>query len=150
MNVNVWFVNERIIIFVVPLLIVPTESTDYTEAYGLKLFESTEWPTLREARIHRNDCLRSVAAFGDANRYRKQGVLGLQPNQTHVLIYINEPSPCLMFLCSLVLKYIPCLMFLCSLVLKSSPCLLFFCSPVFKISPVSHVPLFSCLSQPPR
>ena len=76
MNVNVWFVNERIIIFVVPLLIVPTESTDDTEAYGLKLLESTEWPTLREARIHRNDCLRSVvvyisvlhAAFGDATQ----------------------------------------------------------------------------------
>ena len=32
-----------------------------SEAYGLKLFESTEWPTLREARIHRNDC--SLAAF---------------------------------------------------------------------------------------
>ena len=58
MNVNVWFVNERIIIFVVPLLIVPTELTEDTEAYGLKLLESTEWPTLREARIHRNDCLR--------------------------------------------------------------------------------------------
>ena len=42
MNVNVWFVNERIIIFVVPLLIVPTELTEYTEAYGLKLLESTE------------------------------------------------------------------------------------------------------------
>ena len=55
MNVNVWFVNERIIIFVVPLLIVPTELTEDTEAYGLKLLESTEWPTLREARIHRND-----------------------------------------------------------------------------------------------
>ena len=76
MNVNVWFVNERIIIFVVPLLIVPTELTEDTEAYGLKLLESTEWPTLREARIHRNDCLRSVvvyssvlhAAFGDATQ----------------------------------------------------------------------------------
>ena len=55
MNVNVWFVNERIIIFVVPLLIVPTELTEDTEAYGLKLLESTEWPTLREARIHRNE-----------------------------------------------------------------------------------------------
>ena len=28
---------------------------------GLKLSESTEWPTLREARIHRNEC--SLAAF---------------------------------------------------------------------------------------
>ena len=36
-------------------LIVPTELTENTEAYGLKLFESTEWPTLREARIHRNE-----------------------------------------------------------------------------------------------
>ena len=34
------------------LLIVPTELTENTEAYGLKLLESTEWPTLREARIH--------------------------------------------------------------------------------------------------
>ena len=42
MNVNVWFVNERIIIFVVPLLVVPTELTEYTEAYGFKLLESTE------------------------------------------------------------------------------------------------------------
>ena len=39
-------------------LIVPTELTENTEAYGLKLLESTEWPTLREARIHRNDGLR--------------------------------------------------------------------------------------------
>ena len=36
-------------------LIVPTELTENTEAYGLKLLESTEWPTLREARIHRNE-----------------------------------------------------------------------------------------------
>ena len=49
--------NERIILLVVLLYVVPTECTDHTEAYGLKLFESTEWPTLREARIHRNDCL---------------------------------------------------------------------------------------------
>lgn len=42
MNVNIWFVNKRIIIFIVPLLIVPTELTDHPEAYGLKLFESTE------------------------------------------------------------------------------------------------------------
>ena len=44
----------------VPLLIVPTELTDDTEAYGLKLFEYTEWPTLREAGTHGNDCLFSV------------------------------------------------------------------------------------------
>ncbi len=46
-----------IILLVVLLYVVPTEYTDYTEAYGLKLFESTEWPTLRDARIHRNECL---------------------------------------------------------------------------------------------
>ena len=39
----------------VPLLIVPTELTDDTEAYGLKLLESTEKPTLREAGTHGND-----------------------------------------------------------------------------------------------
>ena len=44
-----------VLLYVVPLLVVPTELTEYTEAYGLKLFESTEWPTLREARIHRNE-----------------------------------------------------------------------------------------------
>ena len=108
MNVNVWFVNERIIIFVVPLLIVPTELTEDTEAYGLKLLESTEWPTLREARIHRNDCLRSVA-FGDANRYRKQGVLGLQPNQTHkrafTLSYVLMFSCLKIYTLSLVLLF---------------------------------------------
>ena len=48
---------ERIILLVVLLYVVPTECTDHTEAYGPKLFESTEWPTLREARIHRNECL---------------------------------------------------------------------------------------------
>ena len=49
-----------VLLFVVLLYVVPTELTEYTEAYGLKLFESTEWPTLREARIHRNDCLRRL------------------------------------------------------------------------------------------
>ena len=34
---------------IVPLYVVPTELTEYTEAYGLKLLEYTEWPTLREA-----------------------------------------------------------------------------------------------------
>ena len=29
-------------LFVAPLLVVPTELTDYTEAYGLKLLESTD------------------------------------------------------------------------------------------------------------
>ena len=42
------------------MYVVPTECTDHTEAYGLKLFESTEWPTLRDARIHRNECLRQT------------------------------------------------------------------------------------------
>ena len=56
--------NERIILLVVLLYVVPTECTDHTEAYGLKLFESTEWLTLRDARIHRNECLlRSVGTF---------------------------------------------------------------------------------------
>ena len=53
-----WRLDVRIILLVVLLYVVPTECTDHTEAYGLKLFESTEWPTLRDARIHRNDCLR--------------------------------------------------------------------------------------------
>ena len=39
----------------VHLLVVPTELTDYTEAYGLKRLESTEWPTLREAGTHGNE-----------------------------------------------------------------------------------------------
>ena len=39
----------------VPLLVVPTELTDNTEAYGLKLLESTEKPTLREAGTHGNE-----------------------------------------------------------------------------------------------
>ena len=34
------FIGERY--FVSPLLIVPTERTDHTEAYGLKVLESTE------------------------------------------------------------------------------------------------------------
>ena len=38
----IWFVNVRIISLVAPLLVVPTELTDYTEAYGLKLLESTD------------------------------------------------------------------------------------------------------------
>ena len=37
------------------LLIVPTDLTDDTEAYGFKLFECTEWPTLREAGTHGNE-----------------------------------------------------------------------------------------------
>ena len=41
MNVNIWFVYERIIIFVAPLLVVPTELTENTEAYGLKHLEYT-------------------------------------------------------------------------------------------------------------
>ena len=70
-----------VLLFIVLLYVVPTELTEYTEAYGLKLLESTEWPTLREAGIHRTegctwngddhdsyrtDCLFSVA-FGDAS-----------------------------------------------------------------------------------
>ena len=50
-----WRQTMGIILLVVLLYVVPTEYTDHTEAYGIKLFESTEWPTLREARIHRNE-----------------------------------------------------------------------------------------------
>ena len=68
-----WRQTMGIILLVVLLYVVPTECTDYTEAYGLKLFESTEWPTLRDARIHRNDCLRrhwrrTILNFGDATQ----------------------------------------------------------------------------------
>ena len=68
-----WRQTMGIILLVVLLYVVPTECTDHTEAYGLKLFESTEWPTLREARIHRNDCLRrhwrrTILNFGDATQ----------------------------------------------------------------------------------
>ena len=52
-----WRQTMGIILLVVLLYVVPTECTDHTEAYGFKLFESTEWPTLRDARIHRNECL---------------------------------------------------------------------------------------------
>ena len=52
-----WRQTMGIILLVVLLYVVSTECTDYTEAYGFKLFESTEWPTLRDARIHRNECL---------------------------------------------------------------------------------------------
>ena len=45
----------RIILLVVLLYVVPTDCTEDTEAYGLKLFEPTEWPTLREARTHGNE-----------------------------------------------------------------------------------------------
>ena len=34
--------NVRIILLVVLLCVVPTERTEYTEAYGIKLLESTE------------------------------------------------------------------------------------------------------------
>ena len=47
--------NKNIILLVVLLYVVPTELTEYTEAYGLKLLESTEKPTLREAGTHGND-----------------------------------------------------------------------------------------------
>ena len=60
--------NERIILLVVLLYVVPTECTDHTEAYGLKVLESTEWPTLRDVRIHRNDSLR---------RHRRRTMLNL-------------------------------------------------------------------------
>ena len=43
-----------------PLLVVPTDLTENTEAYGLKLLESTEKPTLREAGTHGNEGLFSV------------------------------------------------------------------------------------------
>ena len=68
-----WTYNGRTILLVVLLYVVPTECTDHTEAYGPKLLESTEWPTLRDARIHRNDCLRrhrwrTMLNLGDATQ----------------------------------------------------------------------------------
>ena len=60
--------SGKALVLVSPLLVVPTERTDHTEAYRLKLFESTEWHTLRDARIHRNDCLR---------RHRRRTMLNL-------------------------------------------------------------------------
>ena len=55
------------------MLVVPTELTENTETYGLKRFEPTEWPTLREARIHRNDCLRSVVVHSYVLRVAEGG-----------------------------------------------------------------------------
>ena len=76
-----WRLDVRIILLVVLLYVVPTECTDHTEAYGLKLFESTEWPTLREARIHRNDCLR---------RHRQRTILNLgTPHKQSILCLLS-------------------------------------------------------------
>ena len=51
----------RIILLVVPLCVVPTECTENTEAYGLKLLEST---LLRFARQESTEMMACVA-FGD-------------------------------------------------------------------------------------
>ena len=62
------------------------------------------------------------ATCGTSYRYRKQGALGRKPNQTHVLVYTNKPSPFLMFLCSYVLKIHQVSLVLMFLCLKYKPC----------------------------
>ena len=47
-----WVYNVYCFVFI------PQNAQTTQKPTGFKLFESTEWPTLREARIHRNDCLR--------------------------------------------------------------------------------------------
>ena len=50
-----------------PLLVVPTELTEDTEAYGLKLLKSTERiDAVRHTTESRNDCLYSVAEGGES------------------------------------------------------------------------------------
>ena len=66
MNVNIRFVYERIIIFVAPLFVVPTELTENTEAYGLKLFESTERIDAARHTTEGTEMITCVAAFGAA------------------------------------------------------------------------------------
>ena len=67
MNVNIWFVYERIIIFVAPLLVVPTELTENTEAYGLKLLESTERIDAARHTTEGTDLIACVASPKAAN-----------------------------------------------------------------------------------
>ena len=70
------------------LYVVPTDLTEYTEAYGLKLLEHSEWPTLREARI-RNDGLYSVAEGGElclTSGDRRE------PEDKYVYIKTSSPS----------------------------------------------------------
>ena len=62
------------------------------------------------------------ATCGTSYRYRKQGALGRKPNQTHVLVYTNKPSPFLMFSCSYVLKIHQVSLVLMFLCLKYKPC----------------------------
>ena len=81
--------NERIILLLSPLLVVPTECTDHTEAYGLKLFESTEWPTLRDARIHRNECL-LVCAFCVNYKQRRYKYKSFSPINCNLQFYHSK------------------------------------------------------------
>ena len=67
MNVNIWFVYERIIIFVAPLLVVPTELTENTEAYGLKLLESTERIDAKRHTTEGTELIACVASPKAAN-----------------------------------------------------------------------------------
>ena len=46
------------LVLVAPLLVVPTELTEYTEAYGLKLLESTE---RIDAARHTTECTEMIA-----------------------------------------------------------------------------------------
>ena len=53
------------LLFVAPLLVVPTELTEYTEAYGLIFFESTE----RIDATHHTTDYTEMIAFGDASNH---------------------------------------------------------------------------------
>ena len=53
------------LVLVAPLLVVPTELTEYTEAYGLKLLESTE---RIDAARHTTEGTELIA-FGDASNH---------------------------------------------------------------------------------
>ena len=55
------------LVLVAPLLVVPTELTEYTEAYGLKLLESTE---RIDATRHTTEITEMIAcvAEGDAKQ----------------------------------------------------------------------------------
>ena len=45
---------------------------------GISFFESTEWPTLRDARIHRNECL-LVCALWKNYKQKKYKYKSLAP-----------------------------------------------------------------------
>ena len=58
--------NGRIILLVVPLFVVPTELTEDTEAYGVKLLESTE---RIDAARHTTDGTEMIACVAEAVNY---------------------------------------------------------------------------------